>query len=372
MKIATNMNNYIGKHETVIDENKGLLYNSQYIKNPKKKHLLALKVLLRLSSIFSVFNERRVTHPIKVEEILWNNRPIKEKSVLLWDLENIPFSRLSEIKTLVKYTPDELYVITKQKLGEKHRKKITNQHFKILDRHKSISDDKIISIMKLYNDRENMVLISADSDFAREANKYIKKNKLHWILTDENKKRVLMYVNLASTNLTLSSLVKIKNIKKTPATKHPKVIKSPIKIETQESRFLVYISYYKGKINRVLKRLRKVYRTIKYHLEKSEKSEKVEREEKIVEIKIDNPSHGKRYIFRRNYRGRRVKAGYIQFNGNEDKILKLYKNLMTKYHMPSFEKIIRFKDFEEVSELIHFHYSEDEYYLNEFERVEII
>ncbi len=86
------------------------------------------KIVRKLSSIFSVFRARRVTAPIKEEEILWNNKAIKEKSVLLWDLENIPFYRLAEIKKIVKYTPDELYVVTKQKIGEKLKKRITNQH----------------------------------------------------------------------------------------------------------------------------------------------------------------------------------------------------------------------------------------------------
>ena len=315
--------------------------------------------------LFSVFRARRVTTPIKEEEILWNNKAIKEKSVLLWDLENIPFNRLAEIKKIVKYTPDELYIVTKQKIGEKLKKRITNQHFKILDAHKSISDDKIISIMKLYKDRENMILISADSDFAKEANRYIKKNKLHWIVTDGNKKAVIMRVNLASTNLTLSSIVREKKLKKTPATKHRKVVSKPIKIDSSDSKVMVYIGYYKGKAIRALKRIRKVYRTIKYHLKQSKV---VEAEEKPFEIKINNPTHGKRDVYRRNYKGKRVKAGYIQFNGDEEKILKLYKNLAIKYKMPTFEKLIRFNDFKEVDEFIHFDYLENVYYLNEFER----
>jgi len=321
-----------------------------------------------VQKLFYVFKDRRVTKLIKKEEILWNSKPIKEKSVLLWDLENIPFNRLTEIKKLVKYTPDDLYVVTKQNLGKKLRKKITNQHFKILDAHKSISDDKIISIMKLYKDRENMVLISADSDFAKEANRYTKKHKLHWIVTDGNKKRVLMYVNLASTNLTLSSIVKTKKIKKPSVIKHPEVVKTPVKIETPDSKTMTYLNYYKGKVIRALKKIRKVYRTIKYHLKQSKV---VEVEEKPFEIKINNPTHGKRDVYRRNYKGKRVKAGYIQFNGDEEKILKLYKNLAVKYKMPTFEKLIRFNDFEEVDEFIYFHYLEDVYCLNGFERKEM-
>jgi len=45
---------------------------------------------------------------IRGKNILWMDKPIKEGSVLLWDLENIPFHRLEDIKQVAKYTPKEL------------------------------------------------------------------------------------------------------------------------------------------------------------------------------------------------------------------------------------------------------------------------
>lgn len=131
------------------------------------------KILLQF---FSAYEQRRHIKAIQKKDILWNDKPIKEKSVLLWDMENIPFHRLDDIKRTVKYTPDELYIITKQPLGLKLLTKIQREGFKVLTDHKTISDDKILAMMKLFHNRENMILISSDADFAREVNKYLKKH----------------------------------------------------------------------------------------------------------------------------------------------------------------------------------------------------
>jgi len=186
----------------------------------------------------SVFQKRRLTKSINKADILWNNKPIKEKSVLLWDLENIPFHRLEDIKSVVKYTLDELYIITKQTLGKKLLTKIHNESFKVLTEHKTISDTKIIAMLKLFQDRENMILISSDSDFAQEVNRYLKKHKLQWIVVENVKKAVVMRVNLASKNLTLRT-IKYKKSKKSHHSKESKSIKLENKYNLR-----VYYQYY--------------------------------------------------------------------------------------------------------------------------------
>ncbi len=123
-----------------------------------------------------IFTKKYNLPKITNDMYLWNNKPIREKSILLWDLENIGFNRLEDIKKLAKYTPEELYVITRQNISQKMRAFIEKKQFKILDAHKTISDDKIISIMKLYTSRPDMILISSDSDFVAEAQKYLLNN----------------------------------------------------------------------------------------------------------------------------------------------------------------------------------------------------
>lgn len=205
-------------------------------------------------------------------------------------MENIPFHKLEDIKRVAKYTPSELYVITKQAIGTKLQAKIVQEHFRVLDSHRTISDTKIISIMRLYKDRENMILISSDSDFAKEANSYIKKHKLHWILNEPNKKRVLMYVNLSSPNLTLSV---IPHKKKKQFIIHSQ--NSLNKTTEIGSRYNLgtYLEYYKAKVQRALKPSKKLYKQTLYKIKKTKALQRFLRtnKEEIVSI---NPMKEKR------------------------------------------------------------------------------
>jgi len=73
-------------------------------------------------TFFHVDNIEEKFQPIEAERLLWNKKPLKENSVLLWDLENIGFNRLSEIKRVVKYTPEIAFIITTQKLSTKKKR----------------------------------------------------------------------------------------------------------------------------------------------------------------------------------------------------------------------------------------------------------
>jgi len=332
-------------------------------------------------SIF--FKEPRDTELIREKNILWKEKPIKEGSVLLWDLENIPFHRLEDIKQVAKYTPEELFIISKQHLGEKLLKKIHRENFKILNAHIGISDSKIIAIMKFYRDRENMMLISSDSDFAREATSYLKKGKLQWIVVDNVKKGVMMRVNLASKNLTLSSLA-YKPSKQSASQKsyyktaHKKALKGHdfdnlisntkkrfAKIYKKDSQIKIYFDYYREEITRVLKRVKKLYKKVRYNLKQPYIKDE---SQTTVSVEINNPIEGKRDIYRRNSRGKRVRAGTLQFRKDRESVLLLYKNLLKKYEVPAFAKHIFFKDFEEIEIYIHFNTREQEYYINDFIR----
>jgi len=277
----------------------------------------------------------------------------------LWDLENIPFSRLEEIKKVVKYTPDELFIISKQNLGKKLTRSIQTDHFKILNAHKSISDDKIISIMKLYKDRKNIILISSDTDFTKEVNRYIQENKLHWILIDSNKKGIMMRVNLASPNLTISTLYKVK--KKQKQVNSPRGKKNTIKV----------------KFHHLLSKFKKLFikKKTSTQIAKEEKNLQKQQEQELVVIVPNNPYRGKRSVFMRNpmkitrkhKKGKIERCGTLLFRGKDEKILTLYTNLLKIYEIPEFKKDTRFNEVSEVENLIYFDSFEREYYLNEFE-----
>ena len=326
--------------------------------------------------------QEKQTTVVHKEQLLWNDKPIKEGSLLLWDLENIPFNRLSEIKRVVKYTPQDCYIITTQKLSLKKRKRIQKEGFTILDAHKTISDDKILFLMKLYKQRKDMVLISSDSDFAREANRYLKEGKLHWVLTDVNKKRVTMKVNLASPNLTISTI----NLReKSPHNiAKNKVRETKIKIDN-EYTLKTYLIYYKGRLKNLFTQLKALFQREKgvntsdikeqhindartHVLQKTTKQmSKISSKFGLHLNKNSGISH--RYIFRLNQKRKMTISGKVQYNPNKEILLILHKNLKEKYDMPSYGKVIRLYDLKSLGQYIWFDKERDIYCLNDFKRI---
>ncbi len=335
---------------------------------------------------------------IEYERLLWNNKPIREDSVLLWDLENIAFHRLDEIKRVAKYTPQRCYVVTTQNISDKKRAKIESEHFKLLDAHETISDEKILSLMRLYAAKKEMILISSDSDFAKEANRYIKNNRLQWIVTDCNKKRVTMFVRLDSPNLTLSSIPSKKsgiNVKKTISGAQRALFKknSPSKYTSKiENHYglKTYLDYYFG-------RAKTLFLKAKFLISSLLKKEPISAQSKDSQIgnflkntQIKNRSkklkhdivekfglHRNDYsgvsymhVFRLNQKGMMKICGKVQYNPNGEIILILYQNLKKKYEMPSFEKLIRTSDKRQLEEYIKYDEQNDIFFLNDFKRIE--
>ena len=340
-----------------------------------------------LTNLFShlFFNNiQEKFQPIEAQRLLWNKKPIREDSVLLWDLENIGFNRLSEIKRVVKYTPETCYVITTQKLSAKKREEIESEHFQILDAHKTISDDKIISLMKLYRDKKEMVLISSDSDFSREANRYLKNNRLHWIVSEYSKKRVTMFVKLDSPNLTLST-ISLKE--KTVTSNKKRVFKKhqPFKRKMEingENRYGVqtYLLYYKGRVKALFQRIilfftKRQTNRLEEHQERPLQTKKSKKGKNKISKKFGlhiNTSSGisYRYIFRINFRRRMTVCGKVQYNPNKEILLMLHNNLNKKYIMPSYEKLIRVEDERELQTYVKYESQRDIYLLNDFKRAD--
>ena len=65
-------------------------------------NFLQIKIINLLSSLSKIFRDKKSVTTISSNNILWNNKEIKEKSVLVWDLENIPFIKLEDIKKIYK------------------------------------------------------------------------------------------------------------------------------------------------------------------------------------------------------------------------------------------------------------------------------
>ena len=337
---------------------------------------------------------------IERERLLWNNKPVREDSVLLWDLENIAFHRLDEIKRVAKYTPQRCYVITTQNLSDKKRAKIESEYFKILDAHKTISDEKILSLMRLYRTKKDMMLVSSDSDFAKEANKYIKTNRLHWIVADHNKKRVTMFVKLDSPNLTLSSISVEKNtanIKnnlsgaKRAFFKRSSPFKHKIKIDNHYG-FGTYFYYFLGRakalFSKVIYSINLLFKKQQTNIENTEhkkskivKNSRVRKRSKRSKHNIaekfglhsnNNSGISYRYIFRLNQKSKMSICGKVQYNPDGEILLMLHQNLKKKYKMPSFEKVMRTFDKRQLNEYIKYEEQRGVYLLNDFKRIDII
>ena len=322
---------------------------------------------------------------VERERLLWNNKPIREDSILLWDLENIAFGRLDEIKRVVKYTPQSCYVITTQNLSDRKRAKIESEYFKILDVHKTISDAKILSLMRLYRRKKDMILISSDADFAKEANKYIKNNRLHWIAAECSKKRVTMYARLDSPNLTLSTIsVKrgITNFKKKSLWNHKAKIENHYGLKT-------YLHYWFGRAKALFLQVinfsplskreqadSRDTKRLRDDITKRDKAKKCLKKSKYdlsKQFGLHKNSSGisYRYIYRLNQKGAMRICGKVQYNPGGEMLLMLHQNLKKKYKMPSFKKVIRTFDDKHLKEYIIYEELRDIYLLNDFKRADV-
>ncbi len=142
-----------------------------------------------------------------IKEVTWGSGNYREKAVLLWDLENIPYSHLPQVKQSLKFAPERSFIITTNPI--KHSKLISMQKngFEVLVAHKSDSDAKIKSVYRILKEYDEFIFISSDSDFVDIGKKILsERKKLIWIMQDANKKRIAMKMNLCDKNLKLITL----------------------------------------------------------------------------------------------------------------------------------------------------------------------
>ncbi len=144
-----------------------------------------------------------------IKEVTWQSGIFKEKSVLLWDLENIPYSYFSKLKLSLKFAPERSFIITTNPI--KHSKLISMQRngFEVLVSHKTDSDTKIKNVYKILKDYDEFVFVTSDSDFTDIGKKILSQGKkLTWVMQDANKKRIAMKMNITDKNLKLITLSK--------------------------------------------------------------------------------------------------------------------------------------------------------------------
>jgi len=167
---------------------------------------------MNISLLPKICNFEQMFSSVDKNKLYFCDKQMKKKSILLWDLENIPFSKLNQIKKISTCTPEKLYVVTKQQLGEKKKNLIESNYFKILDKHKTISDDKLIRVLKMHTLYDYLIIISSDSDFVNSVKKFLEcGNSVQWIVEETKMKRILMKMDISNPKLKFSVIQRGKN-----------------------------------------------------------------------------------------------------------------------------------------------------------------
>lgn len=130
------------------------------------------------------------------------------KSVVMWDIENISFKRVSEIIEVIP-TDSQRFVVSKRPLKHSIITELNNNlGFTVMKADKHINaDEKIKAIMNIIElNTTELYIISSDSDFVKSVSN-LNISNIHFIFDDRNKKRILMYVNLTDKRFKFHSLI---------------------------------------------------------------------------------------------------------------------------------------------------------------------
>lgn len=137
----------------------------------------------------------------------WKEKPIRPRSVFLWDLENIALGQLEKIKEQLPYTPSKAFAITRLALGERKRHRLFREGIELLDGHRFIkkdSDTKLKEVMKIFSLYEEVIIVSSDSDFAYMIRALLKqKKKVYSISFNGTNNRLLMNLPLDNSHLVM-------------------------------------------------------------------------------------------------------------------------------------------------------------------------
>lgn len=139
-----------------------------------------------------------VNEPI-IQRLTWGYGTLKPRTLLLWDLENIPFGYFHQIRQKLRFAPERAFMITKQNLSAKSIQKMERNGFEIFSQHSSDSDTKIKNIYKILSGYEEFIFVTSDTDFVGIAKKVLAQKKpLTWVMRDRQKKGIVMKMNIAN------------------------------------------------------------------------------------------------------------------------------------------------------------------------------
>lgn len=112
------------------------------------------------------------------------------KTLLVWDIENIPIKRIEEIFAKIKHKPTVAFAVSKMPISEKNLRKL--KAFKVQHiQTETIADVKIKELLQKGKYKyENFIIISCDTDFC-SFSKMVDSSKIQWLLNPNNAKGVL-------------------------------------------------------------------------------------------------------------------------------------------------------------------------------------
>ena len=81
-----------------------------------------------------------------IKETTWGSGNFQERTVLLWDLENISYRYFEKVKKLLRFAPERSFIVTTQAIEASKLISMQREGFEILRAHKKDSDTKIKNV----------------------------------------------------------------------------------------------------------------------------------------------------------------------------------------------------------------------------------
>ena len=128
------------------------------------------------------------------------------ETLIIWDVENIPYSHFEYIEKFINFIPESVFIVSQQNLSKKEQDFFESKGFSCIVSNE-IADLKIIDMIKSNQERfNNLVLVSSDSDFTPIIKEMVNLRKNVFSVSNHYiNKRLRMKLPLGKSNLKVYS-----------------------------------------------------------------------------------------------------------------------------------------------------------------------
>ena len=158
----------------------------------------------------------------------------EDRSLLLWDLENISIKNYQEVIDRLGYSPDKTFITTKRALGNKEKRFIEKHklHYEETIKYENADRTLIEYALEMGECYGRFIFLSSDSDFANAIKILLKLDKKVELFTQHaSNYRILMYLALDNPNLKIHSLEPQNAPRIKPISQPKEVLKPPKPID---------------------------------------------------------------------------------------------------------------------------------------------